>query len=248
MPSSALYTDLSSYYDLMCADIDYREQSEHVRRLHQLFGNGGIEYLDIACGTGPHIRHFIDFVYNASGVDINQPMLDIAQQRCPEAHFFQQDMSELHVAQPLDLITCFLYSIHYNQTIAKLQACIASVHAALNPGGIFCFNSVDKNLIDNRPGIKRNLSHQGSEFCFQSNWYYPGTGEQQQLQLLIEKTTAGKTEYWRDYHPMVALSFSQMQELLEPYFDVHIFEHDYRTIMPWNKASGNALFVAIKQQ
>lgn len=246
MPPS-LYTDLSSYYDLMCADIDYCEQSKHVHRLHQLFGNGGIEYLDIACGTGPHIRHFIDLGYRASGVDINQPMLDIAQQRSPEAHFFQQDMSELQVVQPLDLITCFLYSIHYNQTIAKLQKCIASVHAALNPGGIFCFNAVDKNLIDNRPGIKRKLSYQGSEFCFQSNWYYPGTGEQQQLQLSIEKITEGKTEFWRDQHPMVALSFSQMHELLETYFEVLIFEHDYHTILPWDGVSGNALLIAIKR-
>lgn len=246
MSSNVLYTDLSQYYDLMCADIDYAEQSNQVRRLHQLFGNGGNQYLDMACGTGPHIRHFIDFGYHASGMDINQPMLDIARQRCPEAHFFQQDMSRLQVQQPLDLITCFLYSIHYNQTLVKLQECIASVHAALNSGGIFCFNSVDKNLIDNRPGIKRNLVHQDSEFCFQSNWYYPGAGEQQQLQLSIEKTTDGKTECWRDHHPMVALSFAQMQALLQPYFEVHIFEHDYHTILPWNKISGNALFVAIK--
>lgn len=246
MSSNVLYTDLSQYYDLMCADIDYAEQSNQVRRLHQLFGNGGNQYLDMACGTGPHIRHFIDFGYHASGMDINQPMLDIAQLRCPEAHFFQQDMCKLQVDSPLDLISCFLYSIHYSQTINNLQECITRVHAALAPGGIFCFNSVDKNLIDNRPGIKRNLVHQGSEFCFQSNWYYPGTGEQQQLQLSIEKTTDGKTECWRDHHPMVALSFAQMQALLQPYFEVHIFEHDYHTILPWNKMSGNALFVAIK--
>lgn len=245
--TTALYTDLSSYYDLMCADINYREQSEHVHRLHQLLGNGGTEYLDLACGTGPHIRHFIDFGYSANGVDINQPMLDIAQQRCPEARFFRQDMSALQVESQLDLISCFLYSIHYNQSIAKLGECIASAHAALKPGGILCFNSVDKNLIDNRPGIKRNLRQGDSDFCFQSNWFYPGEGEQQQLQLCIEKTTNGQTEVWRDQHPMVALSFAHMRELLEPYFEVHIFEHDYRAIHPWNKNSGNALFVSIKQ-
>lgn len=247
MSSTVLYTDLSACYDLMCADIDYREQSEHVRRLHQLFGNGGSEYLDLACGTGPHIRHFIDFGYNASGVDINQPMLDIAQQRCPEARFFQQDMSALQVESQLDLISCFLYSIHYNQSIAKLEECIANVHAALKPGGVFCFNSVDKNLIDNRPGIKRNVRHGNSDFCFQSNWFYPGNGEQQQLQLCIEKNTNGQKELWQDQHSMVALSFVRMQELLEPYFEVHIFEHDYHTILPWNKSSGNALFVGVKQ-
>lgn len=244
--TTSLYTDLSGYYDLMCSDIDYREQSQHVRRLHQLFGNDGKRYLDMACGTGPHIRHFIDFGYSASGVDINQPMLDIAQHRCPEAIFFQQDMSKLEVDAPLDLISCFLYSIHYNQTIAKLQECIASVHAALKPGGMFCFNAVDKNRIDNRPGIKRTLQQGDSNFCFQSHWYYPGQGEQQQLQLCIEKTTDDRTEIWRDQHPMVALSFEDMHALLEPYFDVHVFEHVYHSILPRTATSGNAIFVGIK--
>lgn len=244
--TTGLYTDLSGYYDLMCSDIDYREQSVHVRRLHQLFGNNGKHYLDMACGTGPHIRHFIDFGYSASGVDINQPMLDIARHRCPEASFFQRDMSMLELEASVDLISCFLYSIHYNQTISRLQDCIAGVHAALKPGGMFCFNSVDKNLIDNRPGIKRNLRQDGSDFCFQSNWYYPGQGEQQELQLCIEKTTDDHTETWRDQHSMVALSFEHMQALLEPYFEVHIFEHVYHSILPWNTRSGNAIFVAIK--
>lgn len=169
MPSTALYTDLSDYYDLMCADINYQEQSDYVRRLHQLFGNQGKHYLDLACGTGPHLRHFIDFGYTASGVDINQPMLDIAQTRCPEAQFMQQDMSTLHMVAQMDLISCFLYSLHYNQSIATLTNCIASVHRALKPGGMFCFNAVDKSTIDNRAGIKHRLTHDNSDFSFQSS-------------------------------------------------------------------------------
>ena len=41
MSHNAIYTDLSGYYDLMCADIDYPAQSQCVQRIHQLFGNGG---------------------------------------------------------------------------------------------------------------------------------------------------------------------------------------------------------------
>ena len=63
MPVNALYTDLSDYYDLMCADIDYRAQSHAVQRLHQLFGNAGTRHLDLACGTGPHVRHFLAVSY-----------------------------------------------------------------------------------------------------------------------------------------------------------------------------------------
>lgn len=247
MSSTALYTDLSRYYDLMCAGINYREQSEYVRRLYQLFGNGGKQYLDLGCGTGPHVRYFIDFGYKASGLDIHQPMLDIALERNPEAHFFQGDMSNFTVATPVDLITCFLYSIHYNQTIEKLQQCIAAVHSALTPGGVFCFNTVDRTTIGNTSGVRHSSEQDGSQFVFQSSWSYVGHGDRQQLLVRIEKTTAGVTETWQDQHPMVAVSFEQLQELLKPLFEVNIFEHDYDRIEPWAGSSGNAIFVCVKK-
>jgi ubiquinone/menaquinone biosynthesis C-methylase UbiE len=247
MSSNALYTDLSGYYDLMCADIDYQEQSHYVRRLHQLFGNGGNCYLDMACGTGPHLRYFLEFGFLSHGIDINQPMLDIAKIRCPDAHFSQQDMSNLRFTDEIDLISCFLYSIHYNQTLEKLRECITSVHRALKTGGIFCFNSVDKNTIDNREGIKRLLTQDESEFSFQSNWYYSGEGDKQELQLTIEKSTDGLLETWRDQHSMVALTFVQLKELLDPLFEVHIFAHDYQKIIPWDNLLGNANFVCVKR-
>ena len=246
MSPTVLYTNLSHYYDLMCADINYQEQSYYVRRLHQIFGNHGKDYLDLACGTGPHVRHFIDFGYAATGLDINQPMLIIAQARCPEAHFMLQDMSNFKVAKQLDLISCFLYSIHYNADITTLKECIASAYAALKTGGIFCFNAVDKNTIDNREGIKHSLEHNNSHFSFQSSWNYCGEGEKQTLQLCIEKNTGGKTETWHDQHPMVAVSFQQLQDFLTPYFEVHTFEHDFDKIVTWGGVSGNAIFVGVK--
>lgn len=247
MSSNALYTDLSAYYDLMCADIDYQAQSHSVRRLHQLFGNQGRNHLDLACGTGPHVRHFLDFGYRSAGLDINPPMLDIAQQRCPEAHFSCQDMAGFQAGQPLDLITCFLYSIHYNADLARLRACLASVHAALAEGGMFCFNAVDKSKIDNTSFVRHSVEHQGSRFAFGSGWYYGGEGEQQALRLSIEKTTAGVTQAWQDEHAMVALDFTELQALLEPYFEVQLFEHDYQKITPWAGTSGNALLVCVKR-
>lgn len=247
MSSTALYTDLSAYYDLMCADIDYQAQSHSVRRLHQLFGTAGRKHLDLACGTGPHVRHFLGFGYRSTGLDINQPMLDIAQQRCPEAHFSRQDMAEFRVEEPLDLITCFLYSIHYNAGLEKLRQCLGSVHAALAQGGVFCFNAVDKHKIDNRSWVRHSVEHEGSLFAFGSGWYYSGEGERQALRLSIEKTTAGETQAWQDEHPMVALSFSELQALLEPHFEVQVFEHDYQRITPWAGVLGNALFVCVKR-
>lgn len=246
MSANALYTDLSSYYDLMCADIDYPAQSHCIHRLQQIFGNSGNTHLDLACGTGPHVRHFIDFGYHSQGLDINQPMLNIATIRCPEAHFSLQNMSEFKVTEPLDLITCFLYSIHYNDGLEKLQECIANVHRALKDDGIFCFNVVDKHKINNDLCAKHTTQHADDSFTFSSGWHYAGHGSKQSLKVSIEKISAEETLIWHDEHPMVAFSFAELLDILKPLFDVHIFEHDYEKIIPWDQTSGNAIFVCVK--
>jgi ubiquinone/menaquinone biosynthesis C-methylase UbiE len=246
MSANTLYTDLSDYYDLMCVDIDYQAQSNSINRLHQIFGNGGETHLDLGCGTGPHVRHFIDLGYQSNGLDINQPMLDIAATRCPEAKFTLQNMSEFNVTEPLDLITCFLYSIHYNDGIEKLKECIVSVHRALKPDGIFCFNVIDKNKINNDLFVKHTAEQDGDLFTFRSGWNYCGHGNKQSLKLSIEKTSNEETQIWTDEHPMVAFSFDEFIEVLKPYFDVHVFEHDYEKIIPWDKISGNAIFTCVK--
>jgi ubiquinone/menaquinone biosynthesis C-methylase UbiE len=246
MSANALYTDLSGYYDLMCVDIDYQAQSKSILRLNQIFGNDGNTYLDLACGTGPHVRHFIDFGFQSYGLDINQPMLDIASTRCPEAQFTLQNMSEFDVTEPLDLITCFLYSIHYNDGIKKLKACIASVHRTLKANGIFCFNAVDKNKINNDLSVKHTAKHKGDLVTFRSGWSYCGHGEKQSLKLSISKTSAEETKLWNDEHPMVAFSFDELLEILQPFFDVHVFEHDYEKVVPWDQTSGNAIFTCVK--
>ncbi|WP_339799156.1 class I SAM-dependent methyltransferase [uncultured Marinobacter sp.] len=246
MSSNALYTDLSGYYDLMCADIDYPAQSHGVHRLHQLFGNGGKRHLDLACGTGPHLRHFIDRGYSSRGLDIHQPMLDRARLRCPEARFMLQDMCDFQVEEPLDLVTCFLYSIHYSDGLEKLEQCIRSAHAALSAGGMFCFNAVAKDRINNALYVTHTAEHDNSRFVFSSGWNYSGTGSRQSLRLSITRTEGEVTRAWQDEHPMVAVAFEDLRTLLQRYFEVHLFEHDYDRIVPLNSASGNALVVCVK--
>ena len=247
MPGTAIYTDLSGYYDLMCADIDYGAQSSAVQRLQQLFGNGGRRHLDLACGTGPHVRHFIDAGYDSSGLDINQPMLDRATLRCPEARFSLQDMCSFSLDRPVDLITCFLYSLHYSAGIDRLKACIASVHRALAANGVFCFNAVDKDRIDNASFAAHTAQHADGLFSFRSGWHYAGEGEQQSLRLRIERTVDAHTQVWHDEHPMVAVSFAELQALLAPDFEVHVLAHDYEKLTPWDAEAGNALFVCVKR-
>jgi hypothetical protein len=45
---------------------------------------------------------------------------------------------------------------------------------------------------------------------------------------------------------MVAVGFAELQGLLQPYFEVHVLEHDYERIIPWDTRSGNAIFACVK--
>jgi len=174
-------------------------------------------------------------------------MLDKAAIRCPEAHFAVQDMCAFHLDEPVDLITCFLYSLHYSATVERLAACIARVHGALRPGGLFCFNTVDRTRIDNRLFAAHTVDVDEGRFTFSSGWHYSGAGERQSLRLRIEKTAGDETLIWNDEHPMVAVSFAELEALLQPHFELHVLAHDYQRILPIGLGAGNALFACVKR-
>lgn len=247
MADTALYGDLSHYYDLLCAQIDYREQCSQAQRLYQLFGAGGRDYLDLACGTGPHLEHFIAAGYRATGLDLNAPMLAQAARRCPAAQLSQQDMSSFHFEQQFDLITCFLYSMHYCYPSAKFAAAAACAYTALKPSGVFCFDAVDKNTIANDQGASHSETQGDAQFRFQSRWYYPGQGEQRHLHLRIERERAGARQIWQDQHTMVALDVPSLKQILtDTGFEVTLLKRDFGRIEAWDGKEGNLIVVCTK--
>ncbi len=205
MTDNRIYSDLSAYYDLMCSGIDYQEQSDAVFRIHKLFGAGGLTYLDLACGSGPHLQWFLHYGYQATGLDLNPAMLVLAQNRCATAHFSQQNMANYQFPQKFDLITCFLYSIHYCYPIPQFFAAFKNTYDALNDGGVFCFDMVIKDTIANDQGTHYQLLQGAVKFHFQSRWYYPGKGDKLDLFLAITRTEDGRIEISQDQHTMLAM-------------------------------------------
>jgi phosphorylcholine metabolism protein LicD/ubiquinone/menaquinone biosynthesis C-methylase UbiE len=50
--------------------------------------------LDVGCGPGRDIQYFLQNGLNATGIDLSQKTLEIAQAKVPDAQFFVMDMSE----------------------------------------------------------------------------------------------------------------------------------------------------------
>lgn len=248
MSSPSLYADLSHYYDLLCSNIDYHEQCDFVLRANSLWGNGGKQYLDLACGSGMLLAHFSDAGFSCNGLDISQDMLDMAADRCPSANLICLDMSEIDLHNSMDLISCFLYSIHYCSSVAALQKTFKNIYAALSPGGVFCFDAVDKDCIANDDGHYHYLTLPNhNQLRFQTRWHYSGEGDDLDLHIDIRETAGESQRHYQEKHSMTAVNIINIRQMLENEgFEVQILEHDFARLREWQGENGNVVFCAVK--
>ncbi len=109
-----LYKNLAKFYDLLYS---YKDYSREVNFLIEGFATGDFfKVLDVACGTGKHLEALkeklplVEFV----GIDLNQEMLNVAQDRLPDVQFYKYDMRSFDLNQNFDIVYCLSSSIQYN--------------------------------------------------------------------------------------------------------------------------------------
>lgn len=248
MASCQLYEDLSGYYDQFCHHIPYAQQAQTLYRLTKIFNDaGGVDYLDIACGTGQLMEHTQNFGWQLTGLDLSGPMLQQAALRIPAARFLQMDMASLPATPQYDFASCLLYSIHYNTNLTALSQFFQALWRALKPGGFVLFDCVDKRGIDNSAGITTYLQQGEQHFTFTSAWQFAGFGNKQSLQLSIKLMQQGKSTFWQDEHCMVAVDADELTQLLGVIgFQVTFFERNFEQLIAWGGQSFNLLVVAQK--
>jgi ubiquinone/menaquinone biosynthesis C-methylase UbiE len=244
----SLYADLSVYYDRFCAEVDYAEQCAFANRAFGCFAtSGGQTYLDLACGTGPHLLHMRDYSFELNGLDNSARMLEQAAVKVPDAHLVLADMAALDQHHAYDLVTCFLYSIHYSHPLSAMRTTLQQVWKALKPGGVFIFNAVDARGARHQHTVTTHLQAGDLSLQFSSGWHYSGTGEVLDLRLSITEESPGGRRCWQDQHRMTALSLPALEALLHATgFEVNLFEHDYSLMSAWEGQSFNAIVVARK--
>lgn len=98
--------------------------------------------LDLACGSGRHVRRFEELGYTAFGVDLSPE--SIAQARAQSAHperYRVADMrtfaEELGTDDAMDVVTCLFTSFGYFSLDADQMQTLFQVRKALRSGGKF---------------------------------------------------------------------------------------------------------------
>jgi SAM-dependent methyltransferase len=90
--------------------------------------------LDVACGTGLHLQH-LRHRFECAGLDLDEGMLAIARERCPDVPLLQGDMTDFDLGRRFDAVICLFSSIGYARTVDGLERAAAAIARHLEPGG-----------------------------------------------------------------------------------------------------------------
>jgi ubiquinone/menaquinone biosynthesis C-methylase UbiE len=136
MTKQLLHNKLAKYYDRVYSFKDYLDETVRLQNLIiKYLESGGNTLLDVACGTGLHLKHLKDD-FSCTGVDISKSMLKIARKNAKGVTFKEADMKTLRLGKQFDVIVCLLSSIGYVKTAASLEKTIRNFSKHLKKGGL----------------------------------------------------------------------------------------------------------------
>ena len=125
----------AQHYDRIYAFKDYAAESVRVGEV--LASNGVTEgrLLDVACGTGLHMKHLSE-TYEVEGLDLDPGLLAIAHERLPDAPLHEGDMAAFDLGRSFDAVTCLFSAVGYLPSQESLNATLACFERHTRPGGV----------------------------------------------------------------------------------------------------------------
>lgn len=108
--------------------------------------------LDLGCGTGILCRILQEHGICASGMDLSEGMIAIAQAENPQIPFAVADMLTYAPSCGVDLVTCTGDAFNHIPDLDMLAQIFRNVYGYTNPGGYFVFDILDeKEVSDSEP-------------------------------------------------------------------------------------------------
>lgn len=140
MPTTAetlIYQRADVYHDFYHGrGKDYRAEAARVVELIRARVPAAASLLDVACGTGSHLRELAAAFDVAVGVDLSPEMLAVAGRYAPGVELHQGDMRDFRLDRRFDATICMFSSIGYLATTADLDRAVRNLAEHTEPGGV----------------------------------------------------------------------------------------------------------------
>lgn len=152
-----MYQDFAEVYDELMDDTPYEGWGERLDGLIRKYGVSKPErdvedmlasernlVVDLGCGTGTLTELMYQKGYDMIGVDVSEPMLNIAMKKKAESGaeilYLLQDMRELELYSTVGTVFSVCDSLNYILEDDELLEVFSLVNNYLYPGGIFIFD------------------------------------------------------------------------------------------------------------
>ncbi len=132
-----VFTKSQAFYEAIydASGKDYAAEAAWLRAAIAAANPRAKSILDVACGTGAHVR-YLQRHFSVAGVDADAAMIAIAKERLGDVPLRVARMQDLTVDAPFDVLICLFGSIGYVEDEAQLRATIAHFAAAVGSGGL----------------------------------------------------------------------------------------------------------------
>lgn len=132
----SMYRELARYYDLLYSSKDYRTDAIKIKKFISRYKKTkGDSLLDVACGTGQHIK-FLKDSFSCMGIDLNKEVLRIAKRKFPDVEFKRADMINFKLNRKFDVVLCLFSAIGYVRTYDNLRKTFNNFSDHLKSGGV----------------------------------------------------------------------------------------------------------------
>ncbi len=156
------YTQMAPLFDAMNSREEFTEkEAGFLIDAAEKYTEAGVSsFLDIACGTGRHLRELTSRGYSGFGIDASRYLLEIARKAAPEAEFHEADMRFFKIEAAVDCAYSLWDSYVYMSQTKDIDAFAKQCSAHIKQGGILILDS--KNYQRQKPD--EEVAHRICEF------------------------------------------------------------------------------------
>ncbi|MGC4045663.1 MAG: class I SAM-dependent methyltransferase [Armatimonas sp.] len=158
-----MFVESAEFYDAIYSFKDYAAESEQIAALIRAAQPAALTVLDIACGTGEHVRLLsTKHGFDVDGLDINSELLTVARTKNPTGHFYKADMSDFSLGHTYDAIVCLFSSIGYLTSLEQVERALVCFQEHLAPGGVVLVEPwFSPGMLDTSRVSKNTATYQG---------------------------------------------------------------------------------------
>ncbi|WP_310739964.1 MULTISPECIES: class I SAM-dependent DNA methyltransferase [Psychrilyobacter] len=142
-----MYKNFSKVYDIMMEYADYDGWKDIIEEKIERYGDAPKTILDLGCGTGEVLLRLLPN-YEMTGVDLSKEMVEIANRKIDAASFYVQDMRELKLDKKHDVVISLFDTVNHLISMEGLKKTFSSVWKNLNEDGLYIFDVVTRELMD----------------------------------------------------------------------------------------------------